>query len=400
MRRFRWSWGLAAAAASGSPLLAPACSMPDYRLMALAGGQAGGITQPHCENTLWERELGESDFDCGGGCAACALGKNCDRAADCYSETCEQGICVPPPLAGGPGMAGVGGGGSGGSNNAGGCDAGGGECNGSAGEVGCPGPLGTTTDCSRCGESCQAATPFCAATGCVDHLELQIGGPSQHAMQVWNGTGDDAVVRVDHELMHARGSARLVLVGVAASGPFPETLGVLYDDTPMSLLVERIHASNQARAAIFYLLDDELPANAGLNEVSVTFNQDQAWGHGGFDVLELTNALQAAPTLSASSEAANCDAPTTRGVTLNFEQPGSLVYGVLAVRGPKSLPVLLQTPAVTESWNERALIGDDPLSGSTAWVFDDDTRTLNWSLASCYNDVAVAAAVQRLTALP
>jgi hypothetical protein len=233
----------------------------------------------------------------------------------------------------------------------------------------------------------------------VDHLDLQVGGPSRHAIRTWNGTGA-AILRLDHELSHGSGSGRIVLVGIAASGPFSEMLGVLYDDEPMSLLVERVHISNQSRAAIYYLLDDALPADPGVSEVSVTFNENQAWGHGGFDVLELTNAMQVEPALFASSEGTNCDAPTTRGVTLNFEQPGSLVYGVLAVRGPKALPVLLQTPAVTESWNERALITDDPLSGSAAWIFDDDTRALNWSLTSCYNHVAVGAVVQRLTVLP
>src|SRR5207253_2094049 len=41
----------------------------------------------------------ESDVDCGGGCAPCAVGKRCGAASDCASNACAAGTCAPAPPA-------------------------------------------------------------------------------------------------------------------------------------------------------------------------------------------------------------------------------------------------------------------------------------------------------------
>ena len=70
-----------------------------------AGGSdcAGGLI---CESNLCVAatcgnatlDSGETDVDCGGACAPCALGKACIVPADCESARCDGARCVTGPL--------------------------------------------------------------------------------------------------------------------------------------------------------------------------------------------------------------------------------------------------------------------------------------------------------------
>src|SRR5215207_8553086 len=94
-------------------LAASACSVPDFEFPAeevpVAGssgsgndgtsgsdpGASGtGSTADHCTNGLLDEELGESDFDCGGGCNPCDVGQHCADVADCLEGLCNEGTCI------------------------------------------------------------------------------------------------------------------------------------------------------------------------------------------------------------------------------------------------------------------------------------------------------------------
>src|SRR5215471_18587285 len=52
----------------------------------------GVCQQPdHCTNGV--KDPSESDVDCGGDCAACALGSTCGSTSDCATGTCDQNVC-------------------------------------------------------------------------------------------------------------------------------------------------------------------------------------------------------------------------------------------------------------------------------------------------------------------
>src|SRR5689334_25095656 len=75
-----------------------ACSVPDFEFagggppLGFAGD--GSVIIDHCVNGLLEPDLGESDFDCGGGCPPCELGKQCVDTPDCAEGLCHDGTCI------------------------------------------------------------------------------------------------------------------------------------------------------------------------------------------------------------------------------------------------------------------------------------------------------------------
>ena len=501
-------------------LLFAACSMPDYRI---AEGAGDGPDAVHCSNALFDGELGETDYDCGGGCPPCAIGRRCERAVDCADGACNQGTCVAGGCTNGvqdgsETAADCGGAaclkcpsGSACTQNGDcdslrcdallclaascedglqngretaidcgggcspcatgtpcfsssdcasgvctqgvcviaaqpGCDEGRADCNDHAAdgcevdlrndpsscgvcgsgcaslnasttscvegrcapvcaegfgacaspELGCATPLGTTDNCTRCGESCGKQTPFCVSSGCSGSRDIAVADSGTRDMQAWNGTEGSARIDLEHTLQYAKGSARLVLVGVAAAGTGAGPFTVSYDDQPMLRAVELEHESRMSYAAIYYLLDDALPAAGATSQVRVTYNSSSWWGFGGFDVLEAQNVMQQAPLLTKSAGAASCDGTATRGVNLGFDSPGSLVYGVLSTRGTAADPAPQQTPTVTSSWSQSVDNGGDPHSGAASWVIDDDTRSLEWSVVGCDNSAAVGVVFERL----
>lgn len=76
----------------------------NYTEVTSCGGVAGNVL-PHyagevrirvhsCDDALMSG--GESDVDCGGRCADCAVGRTCNTDDDCESFACESGLCAPP----------------------------------------------------------------------------------------------------------------------------------------------------------------------------------------------------------------------------------------------------------------------------------------------------------------
>jgi hypothetical protein len=43
-----------------------------------------------------DKDPNETDFDCGGNCAPCDLGKKCIMTSDCAKGTCVGGVCTGP----------------------------------------------------------------------------------------------------------------------------------------------------------------------------------------------------------------------------------------------------------------------------------------------------------------
>jgi hypothetical protein len=226
--------------------------------------------------------------------------------------------------------------------------------------------------------------------------DIVVAANSPSGMKAWNGTGAAAVVSLQHTPQFARGQARIVLVGVAASGTGAGPFTVTYDDQPMIKAIELEHESRQTYAAVYYLLDDKLPAAGTPAEVKAVFHDSAWWGFGGIDVLEAENVAQKAPLKTSSSSGAVCDGTTARGVSLSFDSAGALVFGVLSSRHSASPPTLLQAPPVTKTWSQSVSNGGDPHSGAAAWVIDDNTRTLQWNLNGCDTSVSAGVVFERL----
>jgi hypothetical protein len=92
-------------------LTVAACNLPEFEFPpedpAIAGdtgsgntgntgntGSGGDNPVDHCSNGLFDEELGESDFDCGGGCEPCDVGQHCVDVADCLESICQEGTCL------------------------------------------------------------------------------------------------------------------------------------------------------------------------------------------------------------------------------------------------------------------------------------------------------------------
>ena len=69
-------------------MLLASCTTPNF---AFVDADAGSPVIPHCQNA--QRDEGESDVDCGGVCAPCALTQSCNTASDCKDGDCTDGTC-------------------------------------------------------------------------------------------------------------------------------------------------------------------------------------------------------------------------------------------------------------------------------------------------------------------
>jgi hypothetical protein len=340
---------------------------------------SGGECDPTCSG-LWddcdtsrfngcETSVATDEDNCGGCDLVCGT-------ANASATTCTGGDCHPS------------------------CNAGWGDC--TSPELGCTVPLGTATHCTACGDSCSGYTPYCDPGGCVHFRDLELGS-GVRSIGGWNGNQGNAEISLDHAISWARGNSRLVLVGVASTDNYQEPYSVTYDQKPMTLAVSAMDGTSQSWAGVYYMLDANLPLNAGSYPVLVRFDNGQAWGHGGFDVLALKNAQQAVPFASGSNFGANCGGGfSNRDVTVTFPSPGeptqydnSFVYAVLAARGAPS--ATLTTAGATQTWNQHQPTPDQ-LLGAAARVTASSSRSFAWTVSTCYNSAQAGVAVQRLTA--
>ena len=138
----------------------------------------------------------------------------------------------------------------------------------------------------------------------------------------------------NHTLTNSKASGRyrMVLVGVTATEPYkvttPASIFAWYNNILMHPAIEVNTNEQGSYAGIFYLLDSELPANAGSYPVKVQFSFSAQNGSGAFTVSEFQNVQQTGSppfvTTVASPSDTNCGNPSTRGVTLSFSQAGQL----------------------------------------------------------------------------
>ena len=105
--------------------------------------------------------------------------------------------------------------------------------------------------------------------------------------------------------------------------------------------------------------------------------------------------MQVAPIATGSTAGdTGCSASATRTATVNFTQTGSLVYGVLGARGGTS-GTLNSGIGLVETWNQ-VQASPDKMIGLAAYAPDNDSRTISWTVANCYNSATAIVAVKRL----
>jgi hypothetical protein len=192
---------------------------------------------------------------------------------------------------------------------------------------------------------------------------------------------------------------------------------VSYDGKPMIRATYNNDGSYQSRAAIYYILDANLHANAGtVSNVVATFWNGRQWGHGGLHVLEMKNGYLLAPFATSVvatmpngwvGTGGNCGGSASRCHSVTFSTTGpsgpstyanSLVFAVLAGRAATAA-TMSAASGLTEVWNQQQPTPNNHL-GAAAWVIDSDTRSVSWSVSNCYNSAVALIAVQRLTAPP
>jgi hypothetical protein len=366
-----------------------ACKQPaDTTAHVTSNNCSGSDCNPVC-NGLWddcdtsrfngcEQDVSGDESNCGGCDVVCGT-------TNASGTTCSSGNCNPN------------------------CNSGWGDC--TSPELGCTVPLGTTTNCTACGDSCTSGAPFCEPAGCVAFRDIVVGPNGVRDIAGWDGNNGNSEITLNHTISYAKGENRMVLVGLVASDPFTAitdpmdmtkpVIAVTYDQKPMTrFATHAVDASKQSWAVVYYMLDADLPNSANtVSPVTAKFWTGAQWGHGGIDVLELKNAEQAAPFASGTNSGGNCGGSTTRGATVTFtgtQYTKSLVYGVLSARGATGA-TMSAASGLTESWNEHQVSPNNHV-GAAAWVIDNDTRTINWSVATCYNSATLLVAVQRLTA--
>jgi hypothetical protein len=116
-----------------------------------APGIVDGSIGSACDDGI--RNGSESDVDCGGSCAACDNGEDCDHDGDCSSGSCSAGACADPSCTDGKR-----------NGNETGVDCGGGSCAGCGEGSECSEP----TDCASgpCGDDvCCSETSYTLSTG-------------------------------------------------------------------------------------------------------------------------------------------------------------------------------------------------------------------------------------------
>ncbi len=277
------------------------------------------------------------------------------------------------------------------------CDAGWAKCKTPA--DGCSTQLGTVQNCSKCGEACSTGW-FCDPAGCVDHRDIVVVNKGTNNVAGWDGGANIvAQITLDHVLQTGKLNNRMIVVGIACTDNYtnPENVSVTYAGTPMLPAVKQEDVGKHSYAGIYYLLDSALPDSPSTNQVIASFGPAFTWGHAGLDVMELKNTMQVGPIATGGTPGdANCNGTASRSVSVTFSQTGSLVYGVMSARGASGA-TLSSASGLVETWNQLQS-NPDKLVGAAAYVPDNDSRTITWSVANCYNSAGAIAAIKRLSA--
>ncbi|HET7539378.1 MAG TPA: hypothetical protein VFK05_05880 [Polyangiaceae bacterium] len=283
------------------------------------------------------------------------------------------------------------------------CKAGLGACG--APSEGCATPLGTVNDCKACGDACMGATPFCTAGGCSGHLDIGVVGTPVSATASFQ-SGGIPKLSAAHTLTNSKaaGRYRILLVAVTATEAyFTTTKTVLYGPSANPNIVmhraveSKAGGSPGSYAAIYYLLDDELPINAGAYAVSVQFSAGTQTGAGSFAVSEFQNVQQTPSPFVATpsnTDTSGCGNPSIRSVPLNFSQAGSFGYVALSARQGSNASVVAGT--VTETmYKQQPEPG--PMSALAGYVGPiNGNATPSWNISTCTNSAGAGVVLKRV----
>jgi len=341
-----------------------------------------GVCNPSCANLYddcngnpgdgCEKSVGTDAANCG----ACNV--TCGTTNVVGSPTCGGGTCTSQ------------------------CQAGWGSCGAPA--AGCNTPLGTLANCTACGDACPASG-FCTSSGCVAHFDIGVVGTPVTVKSGFESGAMPTTLSTNHTLTNSKASGRyrMVLVGVTATEPYklntPATLFALYNNTiAMHPAIEANTNEAGSYAGIFYLLDSELPANAGSYPVKVQFSPGAQNGAGAFTVSEFQNVQQTGSppfvTTVASPSDTNCGSPSTRGVLLNFNQAGSFGYVVMAARSGTGA---MATPGTVVETMNLIQAQPFPLAGLAGYVGPiNGTSTPSWTISNCPNSAGVGVVLKRV----
>ena len=308
-----------------------------------------------------ERAVGNDKTNCGGCGITCG-------SANTTATSCTAGSCTPT------------------------CSPGWKNCGAPA--AGCNVLLGTTSNCTACGQACTGATPYCTATGCSGHLDIGVVGAGVDASAGFDTSVVPTLTQTHGLTNPSGGFNRTVLVGVAATHPYFSTEQVKYNGTVMNVALQAQTAHSYA--GIFYLLDSALPATAGNYPVTVTFTTDKYAGVGAVDVIELKNVQQTAAIVTTANNALAdaCGTTADRSVTLAFTQPGSFGYAVTGARtGSSATP----NPGMLVQTMHQLPMNPWPMAGVAGYAGPiNGTTTLTWNIADCWNSASVAVALKRV----
>lgn len=331
----------------------------------------GSVCKPSCASNYadcdsipqngCELSVANDKNNCGGCNVVCGT-------AHTVSTNCSAGACAPN------------------------CSAGWKNCGAPA--DGCNVQLGTTANCTKCGESCSGATPYCTAGGCSGHLDIAVSGSVTTAAASFDGSGVPILTKT-HLLTNPSGSSRVVLVGVTAAEPYLITESVKYNGVSMIPAVQAKTNEGHSYAGIFYLLDAALPVNPASYLVQVTLNTNMYAGVGTVDVVEFKNVAQTGTFVATPSNATDTDCNTSldRSLSLGFSQPGSFAYAVTGARTGNSVT---PAPNFTTTMN-LAPTSPWPLAGVAGYVGPiNSTFTFSWNIMNCWNSASVGVVLKRV----
>lgn len=421
--------GLLGVLLGASGLFATSCLTPEF---SFGPDPADGVDgrEPSCTDRVENGD--ESDVDCGGGdCPRCLLGQRCVVPSDCEQPTegssatvvcndedkcaiqCARGTadCNQSALDGCEIDTQTDG------DNCGACDV---VCGGSASanlesascadgacvvacepgwcseagspELACNGRLGTTAHCRTCDEVCPADQPFCdAETGCRATLRIELVNAGTMVTSE-TGTTNDGTLILTHNLetSRAQNERRAVLL-VIGSLSNPQALPTpTYAGKDMKVGVAQ-HSANLAGGGIYYLLDADLPANAGEKNVLVPSPNPSDPTRWMVQVIELVNVSSSASVLSAAKFSGGAGSCASLNTSIEAVPPGSWVFSTVTL-------ARIETTSITPL-SEQIVFDGQELGGSNPGLrvggylpdVSGDT-SMNWNCANSDRWVHLLAA--------
>jgi len=284
------------------------------------------------------------------------------------------------------------------------CQAGLGACGAPA--EGCVTPLGNAAHCRTCDEVCSGATPYCTIDGCLGHLDISVVGTPVSTTASFQSGGIPKLTAT-HTLTNSKaaGRSRIVLLGLTATEPYGTTMKtVTYGTNPVIVMHQAVEAKTGetpgSYAAIYYLLDDELPANPGAYSVTVQLSAGTQSGGGSFTVSEFQNVKQTPTspnpfvTTASSFSDTNCGSPSVRSVALTNTQAGSFGYVALGARQGSSPAVVAGSVTETMKLQQPE---PGPMSALAGYIGPiSGNATPSWNVSGCANSAGAGVVLKRV----